>query len=723
MNRAGELDPALSMLAQRAGIVTRWEDAAGQLQYVSKTVVCSLLNALGLPCMTPTQIRGSLHQLEVDRDVVDGGLVVVRAGQAPRLRCQAAGRWMLSLESGQVMSGPIEQDKPGWVRIHPVLEPGYHTLALGNLTLTLVVVPARCPGLQDRLAGQPRHWGFVAQVYSLHEAQENIGQTGTDTLFNVPAWMQGRNFGAVGKLAYHAGHEGASALALSPTHAMFSADPRRHSPYSPSSRLFLNISYADPVQVLGEGIVNQALSALSPVGDHATMTASTLSDWPCVATWRLRLLRGVFSVFDRYGSADLKKRFRLFRHNAGVSLYHHAVYEALHEHYAPTLGPGHGWQDWPAALRDPNSPATAEFAATHEAEVRFHAFAQWVTHESLGQAQTTARSAGMSCGLIRDLAIGTDPRGSHAWGLQSDILTSVSVGAPPDVYQVLGQNWGLTAFSPQGLRRGAYAAFIDTLRANLQCSGGIRIDHIAGMERLWLIPEGASAAQGAYLSYPRNELLGLITLEAARHDALVIGENLGTVSDELNSAITEHGMLGTSVLWFEREASCPAGPSQPFRQPQQWSMTSVAMPSTHDLPTIHGWWQERDIHWKALLESFTRTTLNKARDERDRERAGLWRALQKGACVSSDARTPPDETPLNAIVSFVARTPCPLALFSLEDVLGVLDQPNMPGTVAGQGVTSHPNWVQPLPLSVETLFADKAVTATVEVLRQARSLP
>lgn len=721
MSSAGNRDPALMLLAQRAGILTRWEDVAGRWHDVSEPVVRHILNALGVACMTSSQIKDSLHQLEHDRAVVDGDLVVAKAGQATRLQCDVTGRWLLSLESGQSMTGTLEHDKPGWIRIPPVSESGYHTLSLGNLVLTLAVVPAYAPRLQDPGAGQPRHWGLVAQIYSLREKQESSGLAGTGKPGSLPAWMLGHNFSAVGKLASYAAREGASALALSPAHAMFSADPQRYSPYSPSSRLFLNIAYIDPVQVLGWDVVQRAFSTWSSADMQTAMPYASLLDWPRIASLRLRLLRDVFMIFDRHGPAELKERFRIFRHDSGRSLRHHAVYEALHAHHSSALGPEHGWQHWPSPLRDPDSSATAEFADMHKTEVEFHAFAQWLAHENLSQAQTSARAAGMSCGLIQDLAIGTDPRGSHAWGLQSDILTSVSVGAPPDVYQVYGQNWGLTAFSPRGLRRGAYAAFIDTLRANLRCSGGIRIDHIAGMERLWLIPEGATAAQGAYLAYPRRELLGLIALEAARHNALVIGENLGTVSDELNTAIKNHGMLGTNVLWFERDASDPAASSAPFRQTQQWSKDSVAMASTHDLPTIHGWWQERDIHWKALLDAFTPVHLDKARAERANERVELWRALQREGCAPAGSGHAPDDTPLNAIVSFVARTPCPLALFSLEDLLGVMDQPNMPGTVTGQGLISHPNWVQRLPESIETVFVDAAVAGRFEAVRQARS--
>src|SRR5690625_2256986 len=711
MSKSQTIDPELAGLAEKAGILCDWEDVHGTVHHVSEPVLQSLLHALGLDCSSSARIRASLHDLDADRAITDGDTVIAQAGSSPVLPGSGAQRWTLHLESGGVQSGVSHPDGFGNVSLDPVQEPGYHRLMLGGQTLTLAVAPQRCPGVRESGDGI-RPWGMVAQVYSLQRSRRDT----------FPAWMHGAEFDTVSLLARQAADRGASALALSPVHAMFSADPDRYSPYSPSSRLFLNVCYADPVQVLGADMVQEALARESWSPDEPSGTDQTL-DWPRVAAARLRLLRSVFAVFRTQGPDDLAERFQRFRQDGGISLQRHALYETLHGHFAPELGPAHGWQDWPVELRDPAGPAASCFAMEHDDEVAFHVFAQWLAYEGLRRAQTGARQAGMSCGLIADLAIGTDPGGSHAWSMQDDILKAVTVGAPPDIYQPGGQDWGLTAFSPRGLRRGAYGAFIATLRASLRAAGGVRIDHVAGMERLWLVPEGAQAADGAYLRYPRHELLSLITLEAVRHDAIVIGENLGTVSEALNASLKRRGILGTSVLWFERDEPDAGNAVPAFRPAPQWSRHAIAMATTHDLPTIHGWWQERDIYWKVLLERLSPDAEKRERHERSRQRVQLWDALQQTDCRLRDASDPPGQTPLCAVLSFVARTPVPLALFALEDLLGLVDQPNMPDGQARDGVTRHPNWVQQLPVPVDTLFRDAAFNCRVDAVRRARSAP
>lgn len=717
----GSIDPALSMLAQKAGILTQWQDAAGHRQDVQEPVLRNLLTALDLPCLTPSQISDSLHRLDREERLSDGDMVVVEAGQIPRLQCPSTGHWHLTLESGQVRHGVLKEDAPGVVSIPPITELGYHGLLLDGMSLTVAVVPRQCPAIPVAGLRQAQPWGLVAQIYSLREGRGEGDPGQARARPAVPQWTQGSHFGAVAKLAVQAADQGASALGLSPAHAMFSADPERYGPYSPSSRLFLNVGYGDPSLVLGSDVVQHVLGDWTSSDAFVTTHQGQLLDWPRIFPLRLQLLRDLFAHFISHGPAHLLSRFESFRREGGAALEGHACYEALHAHYAATLGPHHGWQDWPLTLRDPSSTATARFASQHESEIAFHAFAQWIAHESLLRAQSRARSAGMSIGLVGDLAIGTDPRGSHAWSRQNDILTGVSVGAPPDVYQKDGQNWGLTAFSPRGLRQGAYAAFIETLRATLRYSGGIRVDHVAGLERLWLVPDDASAAEGAYLSYPRQQLLGLLALEATRHGAIVVGENLGTVSEEFNNALCERGILGTSVLWFEREATSEPAAIAPFRPASAWSSHAVAMPTTHDLPTIHGWWQERDIEWKALLGQLTPEQHLTAQWERTQDRNDLWRALQDEGCVPATIAGPPDDTPLAAILSFVARTPSPLALFSMEDLMCVIDQPNMPGDAIGPGMLHHPNWVQGLPEGLETLFADARLEGRIRAIQQARS--
>lgn len=718
----GFVDPALDMLARRAGILVEWRDAAGQPQQVAEPVLRNLLTALGLPCLTPSQISDSLHCLDEEHRLKSGDMVVVQAGQRPQLRHPGTGKWQLVLESGASLNGTLRADSNGTATIPPVDEIGYHGLVLDDVSVTLAVVPLRCKQLahaNDARMQWP--WGMVAQIYSLWEGEQPEVRDPERGNPALPRWTRGSHFGAVAKVAVQAAHHGADALALSPAHAMFSADATRYAPYSPSSRLFLNVGYGDPSMVLGSEVVRDVLSSWPSQDAFVATHKDQLLDWPTVFPLRLRLLRDVFDHFSAHGPPHLASKFDAFRTQGAMALEHHACYEAIHAHYAKDLGRGHGWEDWPATLHDPDSAAVARFASGHEGEVAFHAFAQWIAHESLLQAQGSARSAGMAIGLVGDLAIGTDPRGSHAWSRQNDILGGVSVGAPPDIYQPRGQNWGLTAFSPRGLRSGAYGAFIETLRATLRYCGGVRVDHIAGLERLWLIPEESRPTDGAYLAYPRDDLLGLLVLEAVRHDAVAIGENLGTVSDELNEGLRERGVLGTSVLWFERESRpAPAEPA-PFLPAHCWSPDEIAMPTTHDLPTVHGWWQERDIQWKQLLGQISPEQQLKEENERMRDRGTLWEALRNEGCVSSLSVKPPQETPLTAILSFVAQTPSPLALFSLEDFLGVIDQPNMPGEAASASLVQHPNWVQALPTGIDALFEDPVVAGRVYSVCQARS--
>ena len=239
------------------------------------------------------------------------------------------------------------------------------------------------------------------------------------------------------------------------------------------------------------------------------------------------------------------------------------------------------------------APRSPPFAASHRDEVLFHEFLQWVADRSLAAAQARAREAGMRIGLVGDLAVGMDPTGSHAWSRQRDILLGVAIGAPPDLFNPRGQDWGLTGFSPRALEDGGFAPFIATLRAALRHAGGLRIDHAMGLSRLWLVPEGADPAEGAYLTYPLTDLLRLLALESARHNAIVVGEDLGTVPAGFRETLDQDGVHGMRVLWFER------GENNSFAAPQTWDAAALAMTTTHDLPTVAGWWSGTDIAARA----------------------------------------------------------------------------------------------------------------------------
>jgi 4-alpha-glucanotransferase len=313
--------------------------------------------------------------------------------------------------------------------------------------------------------------------------------------------------------------------------------------------------------------------------------------------------------------------------------------------------------------------------------IEFQLYLQWLTDASLRDAHKRALAAGMEIGIVADLAVGTDPDGSDSWSAPAEMLSRLSIGAPADQLGPDGQNWGLTALSPHALQETAFRGHIATLRAAMRNTGGIRLDHAMSMRRLWVIPEGAPASLGAYLDYPVKELMRLTALEAFRHKAVVIAEDLGTVPHNFRQQLKQIGFAGMRVLWFERTARGE------FLPPDRWNSDACALTTTHDLPTLVGWWRERDIDWRAKL-SLDAIAERKARHERGVDRRRLWRALKRAKCAQGEQ--PPQNEPkrmLEGALRYVTKSKCALALFPLEDIAGLVEQPNLPGTV---GV--HPNW-------------------------------
>lgn len=693
-------DPALSALAAKAGIAEHWTDARQRPRQVSPDTLRLLLEGMGLPAGNTDDIRDSDHRLGVELGARLPPLLVARSGMPASLPACARGRYRIVCESGLTCDGEVAEDGS---LIAPQ-EPGYHSLHLACGQTVLAVAPRQAPSLDDLTDGmRPRAWGLCAQVYSL---RRDAGQAGDGGFGGFGG------FGAVRELAAAAAAEGADALAISPVHAMFAAQPQRSSPYAPSSRLFLNTLYADPASILGDDALRRALAELA-----AQPPVTDLIDWPSAGIWRQRLLRALHRQFRTIGPEDSRERYEAFCVRRGKALRDHAVFEALHAAQAAHGAHHLPWTQWAAGLRDPDSPEVERYARQHPVEVDFHRYAQWLAAESLGHAQKAARRAGMRVGLIADLAVGDSPDGSHAWSRQTDLMPGLSIGAPPDIHNPQGQNWNLAAFSPRAMHAQGYAAYIDMLRAALAHAGGLRIDHILGMARLWLVPDGLAADAGAYLRYPLRELLALTALEAWRHRALAIGENLGTVPEGFNRELADHGILGMNVLWFMRqEPDMTAPPSEPpmpapFLAAEDWPVQAVAMTSTHDLPTLRGWWAERDIDVRAELNLLgggdDEATL---RHNRRMDRSLLAQAL---GCAVDPARPP-----LEDMLRFVSSSPCPLLLVPMEDLAGELEQPNLPGTV-----DQHPNWRRRLAASSAACFADPAVQGRLQALSTGRSRP
>jgi 4-alpha-glucanotransferase len=683
------VDEAVRELAREAGIATDWVDASDRPQRVDIGPLRTILSALGLSCGTAAELEESCARLR-QSVAEDGSLITATVGSAVPLKAPARQGTAaeIRLENGETRHIALEP-ADGALIVPAINEPGYHRLRYGERKVTLAIAPARCVTFAD-IAPRQKLYGLALQLYSLRRAHDHgIGDTAALTEF-----------------APCAARAGADALALSPTHSLFTADPGHYGPYSPSSRLFFNPLYADPTVIFGPERVAAAQASIAetdPAGPHAP-----LIDWPRAAAAKLSLLRRLFEDFAAHElpapRSKLAADFHAFAREGGDRLQEHALFEALHQHWFAAPEPKWNWRDWPADWRTPQSAGATRFAHDQARAVRFHMFLQWLTARSFAAAQRAARDGGMRIGLISDLAVGMSPGGSHAWSRQQDLLLGLNVGAPPDPFNQRGQDWGLTAFSPHGLIASGFEPFIATLRAALHAAGGVRIDHAMGLSRLWLIPEGASPTEGAYLQYPLDDLLRLVALESHRHRAIVIGEDLGTVQPEFRKRIGECGIAGMDVLWFQRDQDS-------FLPPPDWRPDAVGMTTTHDLPTVAGWWSGGDIEMRAAIG----LAPDKSRElrERKRDRRALWRSFQNAKAASGAEPTPNDTVAVvDAAVAFVAQAPSPLTLVPIEDVLGLAEQPNIPGTI-----DEHPNWRRRVEQDASEVLALPHAQRRLKILR------
>jgi 4-alpha-glucanotransferase len=677
----------LHELAEKAGITIHWDAYNGEPQQVTDEALKQLLAALDLPAETEADIKASLTKLDELDDAENLPPLITGDCKKPvgRPRQFKTGEsYTLTLEGGERTSGKVDQNG----QLAPIETMGYHTLELGTQTVTLAIAPERCYSLADALGKpEPRTWGLAVQVYSLRRA----GDGGLGDLKALEEFVRS------------AAGQGADAVAISPLHAMFSADGNRYSPYSPSSRMFLNILNAAPAAVLGEDAVKHALDKTGLAHEWERLEALDMIDWPSVAKTRLRLLRALYMDF-RVKSGDLQDDFKTFRQKGGEALENHCRFEALHASFAHgTSAPS--WQHWPQEYRSPKSPAVAEFAKTHAQDVEFYAFTQWLAACGLKAAQNAAHESGMKIGLIADIAVGADGGGSQAWSRQEELLSSVSVGAPPDLLNQRGQGWGISAFSPAGLQRNGFRAFLEMLKANFAYAGGVRIDHVMGLQRLWLVPEGASPADGAYLTYPIEDMLRLVAIESWRNQCIVMGEDLGTVPEGFRERLVDKAIMGMQVLMFERDED------QNFKDVSEWNNTSIAMPTTHDLPTMTGWWIGRDIEWQARLEQLAEdTTEEKEKEHRKEDRTRLAKAIGLDNADLSNV-----EKVVDACIRHIGLTPAPLVILPVEDALGLEEQANLPGTI-----DSHPNWRRRWPDQASTLLDNETPKRRLQLLVTAR---
>lgn len=668
-------DDLLRQFAREAGVAPEWTDQTGTLRQVSPESLRAILLALGSPAAGDEELRRSLAALEAKPFSNSANFITARVGQPVDLPVAGEADMAVEIVREDGTCRVVTAERSGARLSVPAFEePGYHSVRLGGETITVAVAPARCITFADLTDGRAG-WGLAAQIYSLRsDADGGIG-----------------TFAGVAALGRAAAAQGADALSISPVHALYGALPARFSPYSPSTRLFYNPLHADPAAALPDALIRQVIARQGLADEMERLSGLGRIDWLAATQLRQRLLRDLFdALLGSEGAGEARAAFQSFADEGSPLLRSHAIFEVLHAAELARDPAVRSWRDWLPGYRDPGSAKVRTFAKAHARDVNYQLFLQWLTSRSYAGAQQACREAGMTIGLVADLAIGMDGSGSHAWSRPDEILRGLGIGAPPDYYAADGQNWGLTTFSPRGLAASGYASFIETLRASLRHAGGIRIDHVMGMSRLWLIPEGADAVDGAYVGFPSETLFRLIALESWRHRAIVIGEDLGTLPYGFRDELREQGIAGLRVLRFER-----AGHG--YVRPWDWDPQACALTSTHDLVPTAGWWAGSDIAavgGTGELESI-----------RAWDRGVLWGAFRDAELAEGERPAPEDTAPVvDAAIRYVAATPCTLKIVPIEDALGLRVQPNVPGTTIEQ-----PNWRHRLDGDAGNLLDDEGV--------------
>jgi 4-alpha-glucanotransferase len=612
------------MSADRWGIDDGYEDTTGSWHETLEATRSAILNAMGV---NPTGTD----------PLVGTAVRVVRPRQNMLLEEPAE----LRLEDGTALrvNATLPPDLPlGYHELHPLD---------GGPVVHVIVSPGRC-----YLPVNRQIWGWAVQLYALR----SNGSWGMGDLADLR------------QLAHWSATElGAGVLLMNPLHAATPVLPQQPSPYFPSSRRYRNLLYLrieDVPGAAGAGIDLERLAA-----DGRALNRERQIDRDVIFRLKMGALERLWS---RFGGDSAFERYCT---EQGEALRQFAVFCVLAEHH------GRGWRHWPAAYHHPDSPAVASFAADRADRVRFHQWLQWLLDEQLARAARELL-------LMQDLPIGVDPDGADAWAWQDVLANDVTVGVPPDEYNTLGQDWGLPPFIPHKLSAAAYEPFRQIIRATLRHAGGLRIDHVMGLFRLYWIPYGADATMGGFVRYPAEDLLAIIALESHRARAFIVGEDLGMVEKAARAQLTAHRVLSYRLLWFET--------APPHRYPEL-ALTAI---TTHDLPTIAGLWSGADL--RVQQELGLQPNEEGLRDIRERLRtmAGL-----------------PETATVHEVIvrahQLLAEAPSVALTATLEDAMAVEERPNMPNTT-----TEWPNWSIALPTPLEALESDPLARAVGEIFKR-----
>jgi 4-alpha-glucanotransferase len=589
------------------------------------------------------------------------------------------------------------------------LPPGYHQFEakIGGGALDrclLIVSPPKCFEPPAIAAGR-RLWGIAVQLYALR-SRVNWGIGDFHDLELLIRWMASCGAGFIG---------------VNPLHALAPADPARSSPYSASSRHFLNVLY---ISVPAVPEFEQCLAARARIAAPEfaqrlrELREHPLVDYGGVAELKFEILGLLYQDFrDKHLSArsERGRGFLEFVARRGLPLQLHARFDALDRHFRATFGTASGWMNWPQEYRDVNGSAAARFALEHPREVEFYAYLQWLACEQLLQAQALTRELGMPIGLYGDYAVGANPSGSETWADQASYCLGAETGAPPDPLALKGQGWGIPPPDPMVLESQHLQGFVQLIRDNMRSYGALRLDHVMSLYRLWWIPAGCAATASAYVHYPLQQLLSVLSIESARGSCLVVGEDLGVVPDEMRSAMPQFGLYHYKVLLFEKIEGR-------FRRPEEFERHALAAATTHDLPTLHSYWEARDIELRRRLNLYPSAQIEgDVVRERDHDREMLLSALREQGLSPEHPGGPlePYTDDLgHALHLYLARSSTALVALQIEDLLGMIDPVNVPGTFA-----EYPNWQRKITAAIEDMAARGDLNARLAEINRARLSP
>jgi len=670
-------------------IADRYVDALGTLRVVPESTREQFAAILAASAAAENALPAALV---VPGDAAPGIITTL-----PAASWNERARWIVTTEFGAALHGEIElrdapvvasfeRDGTTYDRRRLTLDPlpeGYHQLVVdfgsfGRAQSTLIVVPQRA------YAPDERAWGLAVQLYTLR-SQRN--------------WGIG-DFTDLRTLVALAGDTGARYVGLNPLHASHRSDPDAASPYAPASRSFLNWLAID-VGAIPEAQTGDLAAAIEdPVFGAllADLRAARYVDYPGVAAAKDRMLRRAFAIFERERADD--PAFAAFVTAGGEALERFAIFETL------VARLGRDLSGWPAPYRDATSEAVRAFADAERPEVRYALWLQWHAASQLHAAAEAGAARGVR--LYRDLAVGVDANGADVWVDGSAYVRTASVGAPPDILNVIGQDWGLPPLDPSALVRDGYRTFAALLRANMTDAGALRIDHAMSLARLFWIPRGALPTDGAYIGYPLADLTGIVALESSRAECLVIGEDLGTVPEGFRERMDAADIFSYRILFFERDRDGT------FVPPDQYPEKALATSGTHDLPPFAQWYAGADIDVRAGLGFTHADAVAGERDTRDADRRRLIATL----IDTGDLHPAPSYTLDDVVLAahrFLARSRARIVMLQLDDAVGEIDPVNIPGTS-----TQYPNWRRKLTLDIDGIATDRRFLALTEMLASQR---